>query len=150
MAIPTYANPEEKQQDKAPAIIVNRTFKTYEPITYKAKELELLEEKLLVEPPSSSSEQEAFNRLVGRESGQDPLAVNSSSLACGIPQALPCSKLLDYANIAHPPITSYTLAKQYIALVPTETQLEWMREYVKNRYGNANNALAFHTANGWY
>ncbi len=71
--------------------------------------------------------------LVGKESGCRPGAVNRSSGACGIPQALPCSKLpcpLDATGAV--------------------CQLKWMENYVKNRYGSWAKARAFHASRGWY
>lgn len=67
--------------------------------------------------------------LIMRESGCNPNAVNRSSGACGIPQALPCSKLG----------TSD----------PVE-QLRWMQNYVVRRYGSWANAVAHSTSVGWY
>lgn len=67
----------------------------------------------------------ATNKLIVNESGCRPNAMNSSSGACGIPQALPCSKLpcsLDSAGAV--------------------CQLKWMDTYVKNRYGSWDSALA--------
>lgn len=71
--------------------------------------------------------------LIGKESGCNPGAVNRSSGACGIPQALPCSKLpctLD-ANGA-------------------VCQLRWMQSYVMGRYGSWAAARSFHASRGWY
>jgi uncharacterized protein YabE (DUF348 family) len=71
--------------------------------------------------------------LIGKESGCNPGAVNRSSGACGIPQALPCSKLpcpLDAAGAV--------------------CQLKWMNNYVLNRYGSWAAARAFHASRGWY
>ena len=67
--------------------------------------------------------------LIMRESGCNPNAVNKSSGACGIPQALPCSKLG----------TSD----------PVE-QLRWMQNYVVRRYGSWANAVAHSNSVGWY
>jgi uncharacterized protein YabE (DUF348 family) len=71
--------------------------------------------------------------LIGKESGCNPGAVNRSSGACGIPQALPCSKLkcpLDASGAV--------------------CQLNWMENYVAGRYGSWANARAFHASRGWY
>jgi hypothetical protein len=72
-----------------------------------------------------------FEELVMRESGWNPYSVNASSGACGIPQALPCSKMdaerWDY-----------------------EGQLKWMVNYIQNRYKTPTKALEFHDINGWY
>lgn len=71
--------------------------------------------------------------LIGKESGCNPGAINRSSGACGIPQALPCSKLpcpLDAAGAV--------------------CQLNWMENYVARRYGSWAAARAFHARNNWY
>lgn len=71
--------------------------------------------------------------LVGKESGCNPGAVNRRSGACGIPQALPCSKLpcpLDASGAV--------------------CQLSWMNSYVMGRYGSWAAARAHHASRGWY
>jgi hypothetical protein len=78
------------------------------------------------------SEWDAFNDLVNRESGWNPRALNKSSGACGIPQALPCNKLPQGIN--------------------TEgiEQVKWMIKYVQNRYGSPTKAIQFHNSHHWY
>lgn len=75
------------------------------------------------------SEWAAMNILIIRESGYNPNAVNKSSGACGLPQALPCSKIADKS---------------------VEGQINWMINYVKSRYGTPSNALSFHNSHNWY
>ena len=69
--------------------------------------------------------------LVQKESGWNPNAINKSSGACGLAQALPCSKVpgnpLD-------PVDSLT----------------WMNGYVMGRYGSWEAAIAHSKARGWY
>lgn len=69
--------------------------------------------------------------LVQKESGWNPNARNASSGACGLAQALPCSKVpgnpLDPVN-----------------------SLNWMNGYVTNRYGSWENAVAHSKSKGWY
>lgn len=67
--------------------------------------------------------------LIMRESGCNPNARNASSGACGIPQALPCSKLGTSNPVA---------------------QIVWMQNYVNNRYGSWANAVAHSNSQGWY
>ena len=69
--------------------------------------------------------------LVQKESGWNPNAVNRSSGACGLAQALPCSKV---PGDPHNPVNS----------------LNWMNGYVKGRYGSWANAVAHSKAKGWY
>lgn len=78
-----------------------------------------------------------FNDLVQRESGWDPSAVNPTSGAAGLAQALPPSK---YPPGAWP----YTGKESAIK------QLQWMVGYVAERYGTPAGAIAFHNANNWY
>lgn len=67
----------------------------------------------------------ATNKLIINESGCRTTAVNPSSGACGIPQAYPCSKLPCPLNDSG-----------------AVCQLQWMDNYVKNRYGSWDNALS--------
>ncbi|MGI5952185.1 MAG: G5 domain-containing protein [Brooklawnia sp.] len=69
--------------------------------------------------------------LITRESTWNPNAVNPSSGACGLVQALPCSKLGPNWN---DPIVA----------------LKWGDNYVKQRYGGWQGALSHSYANGWY
>lgn len=81
--------------------------------------------------------------LISRESGCNPCAYYPSSsdcnytgnAACGIPQALPCSKLRDVAGCA---------------MVDAVCQLRWMQDYVLNRYGSWEGAKSHHDRMGWY
>lgn len=69
--------------------------------------------------------------LIGKESGCNPYAVNRSSGACGVGQALPCSK------------TGCEMGDG-------ECQTKWMNSYVLGRYGSWAAAAAHHRAKGWY
>lgn len=72
--------------------------------------------------------------LWAHESGWDHRAVNSSSGATGIPQALPASKMRSAGpNIMAP-----------------RTQIIWGLGYVRGRYGTPCGALAFWNGHGWY
>lgn len=82
--------------------------------------------------------QEAFGdeastavELVCRESGLNPMAVNKSSGACGLFQAYPCSKMK-------------------CDLIDVDCQIEWGKNYIKNRYETVEAALLFHDKKGWY
>lgn len=71
------------------------------------------------------------DHIVRRESGWNPRALNPSSGACGLAQALPCSKVPgDWSN----PVDS----------------LRWQHGYVKGRYGGYAQAYQFWQANHWY
>lgn len=69
--------------------------------------------------------------LVQKESGWNPNARNRSSGACGLAQALPCSKV---PGNPHDPVNS----------------LNWMHGYVMRRYGSWANAVQHSKTKGWY
>lgn len=69
--------------------------------------------------------------IVTRESTWNPNATNASSGACGLAQALPCSKV---SGNPYNPVDS----------------LNWMNDYVNGRYGGWKQAYDFWNANHWY
>jgi uncharacterized protein YabE (DUF348 family) len=69
--------------------------------------------------------------LIGKESGCNPYAVNRSSGACGVGQALPCSK------------TGCEMGDG-------ACQTRWMNSYVLGRYGSWQAAADHHRNYGWY
>ncbi len=69
--------------------------------------------------------------VVNRESGWNPNATNASSGACGLVQALPCSKV---------PGNGYD---------PVDN-LRWADGYAKGRYGSWKGAYDFWVANNWW
>lgn len=69
--------------------------------------------------------------IVQKESGWNPNALNASSGACGLAQALPCSKV---PGNPFNPVDS----------------LRWMNGYVNGRYGGWQGAYNFWQANRWY
>ncbi|GAA2851708.1 transglycosylase SLT domain-containing protein [Microbacterium arabinogalactanolyticum] len=69
--------------------------------------------------------------IVSRESGWNPNATNKSSGACGLVQALPCSKV---------PGNGYN---------PVDN-LRWGTGYATGRYGSWAGAYAFWTRNHWW
>jgi len=77
----------------------------------------------------------SFNALEMSEAGWDVHATNPSSGAYGLAQALPASK---YNSAGKDWKTS------------GETQLRWMMDYVKSRYGSPDKAWSFHQKNNWY
>ena len=73
--------------------------------------------------------------LVGHESSWNPKAVNPSSGAYGLAQALPANKMSSTAeDWRDNPIT----------------QLRWMDSYVHSRYGSWEAAVNFWKKEGWY
>lgn len=71
----------------------------------------------------------AFDQIVSHESGWNPNAVNASSGACGLGQALPCSKITDHSPIG---------------------QLKWTIAYIADRYGTPANAWSIWQKQNWY
>ena len=69
--------------------------------------------------------------IATRESGWNPNATNASSGACGLIQALPCSKV---------PGSGYD---------PVDN-LKWANGYAVDRYGSWKEAYAFWTSNHWW
>ncbi|RGE21605.1 hypothetical protein D1J51_06805 [Leucobacter sp. wl10] len=69
--------------------------------------------------------------IASKESGWNPNATNASSGACGLIQALPCSKV---------PGSGYN---------PVDN-LRWANGYAVDRYGSWAAAYAFWTANSWW
>lgn len=71
----------------------------------------------------------AMYLLIMSESGFNPNIYNASSGACGIFQALPCSKM---------------------GGMEINNQIAWGVNYIKDRYGTPSNAWAFHLRMNWY
>lgn len=78
---------------------------------------------------TSPDEDKAF--IYAHESGNNPGSVNASSGACGLGQALPCSKMPCS-------MSDYACQDQYFT------------GYMTNRYGTWANARAFWQANRWW
>lgn len=79
----------------------------------------------------SESDMGYVDYIVSRESGWNPNATNRSSGACGLVQALPCSKV---------PGNGYD---------PVDN-LRWATGYATGRYGSWAGAYAFWTSNHWW
>lgn len=75
------------------------------------------------------SEWKPLDKLWTKESGWNPNAHNRWSGACGIPQALPCSKITD---------------------ISIQGQVSWGLGYIQRRYGTPSNAWAHSQTYGWY
>ena len=82
-----------------------------------------------------SNQWDDFNALEMSEAGWNVHATNPSSGAYGLAQALPASK---YSSAGKDWKTS------------GETQLRWMMDYIKSRYGSPSAAWSFHQKNNWY
>lgn len=80
---------------------------------------------------SSGGSNDAKMFIYMKESGNNPYAVNKSSGACGLAQALPCSKM-------------------NCALGDYACQDQWATNYMLNRYGTWENAKAFWLSHNWW
>jgi len=79
----------------------------------------------------AGQEWEALYFIIQKESSWNHLAVNKSSGACSLFQALPCSKIGgNWQDIS--------------------VQTEWGLNYIKARYGKPSAAMAFWERNKWY
>jgi colicin import membrane protein len=89
----------------------------------------------MVVPAFGADQWSAFNSIVQRESGWNPNAMNLSSGAYGLGQALPGSKMAAYgADWRTNPAT----------------QVTWLIGYIRSRYGTPNAAWGFWSSHGWY
>ncbi len=78
---------------------------------------------------------QCFSNIINQESTWNYLAVNKSSGAYGLVQALPGSKMASAgADWRTNPAT----------------QIKWGLNYMEDRYGGPCGAWSFHQANGWY
>ena len=75
------------------------------------------------------NEVQAMFNLINRESGFNPNALNNTSGACGLFQALPCSKL---------------------GGLEVNSQVNWGIGYIKQRYGTPTQAWNFWLTHNWY
>ncbi|MFE7562254.1 transglycosylase SLT domain-containing protein [Kitasatospora sp. NPDC057500] len=77
----------------------------------------------------------SFNQIIAHESSWNVTAVNPSSGAYGLAQALPGSKMATHgADWKTNPTT----------------QIRWALDYMNDRYGSPNNAWAFWQTHHWY
>jgi len=86
-------------------------------------------QKAVTAPAPAPSDAKMFIYL--KESGNNPNAVNKSSGACGLGQALPCSKM-------------------GCALGDYACQDAFFTKYMQNRYGTWENARAFWNSHRWW
>lgn len=91
--------------------------------------------QLLDEADMPSTWYNDVNWIVNKESSWNYKATNASTGAYGLPQALPASKMAKAGSDWR---------------TNPVTQLKWMKSYIKDIYGNASNAVAFHKRKGWY
>lgn len=94
------------------------------------------------EPIEAVSEAEAKAFIYQRESGNNPNAVNPMSGACGLAQALPCSKMQ--------PCVTFNEWGEIKDLGTYECQDTWATNYMLGRYGSWVNAYNFWIQNLWW
>jgi soluble lytic murein transglycosylase-like protein len=124
---PTSLIPVEVANAEAPDVIPSEDANAE--IDAGATEPEL---KSLVLSYFPANERDAADTLIFKESSWNPHAVNPSSGATGLFQALPWSKTgCDSTD-------------------DIKCQAAWGAAYVESRYGSAQEALSFHGRNGWY
>lgn len=85
----------------------------------------------IVDATWGDGEWESFVNVEDSEAGFNLYAINPSSGACGLMQALPCSKL--HCNLSD-----------------AQCQITSMVEYIKERYGTPSATWRFHISHGWY
>ncbi|MFF4446845.1 transglycosylase SLT domain-containing protein [Streptomyces sp. NPDC001502] len=91
--------------------------------------------KAIAQQMVPSGQFQCFSNIINQESTWNYKAVNSSSGAYGLVQALPGSKMASAgADWRTNPAT----------------QIKWGLNYMEDRYGSPCGAWSFHQANGWY
>lgn len=91
--------------------------------------------KAIAQQMVPSGQFQCFSKIINQESTWNYKAVNSSSGAYGLVQALPGSKMASAgADWRTNPAT----------------QIKWGLNYMNDRYGSPCGAWSFHQANGWY
>lgn len=136
--------------DTKPTLGVKAKEKTKTKPKPRAPWMKRVDGKLRVEPRSLAwhlnkkwfgrKHWKSLDKLIWKESrwkpfergqwGKIPNMNDGGSGACGLPQALPCSRIPNPRSV--------------------KSQLLWMMRYIKERYGNPTAALFFHYARNWY
>lgn len=128
-------NGQEVARKEIASVVTTQPIKQVEIIGVKAKTLAYTGGGTKTEWLAASSIPQSdwgyADYMVQKESGWNPNAVNASSGACGLAQALPCSKV---PGNPYNPIDS----------------LNWMNSYVNGRYGGWANAYSFWNSHRWY
>lgn len=119
----------QKEAAKKRAEVIARSTPKRVDFVAKGDVQKLAEQK--VDQTWGDSQWSAFNIIVQKESGWVVGNKNRHSGACGLGQALPCSKMGSaYGNAAG--------------------EIDWTINYISNRYGTPSIALAHHRSYGWY
>ncbi|MFG2980440.1 transglycosylase SLT domain-containing protein [Streptomyces sp. NPDC048258] len=91
--------------------------------------------KAIAQQMVPSGQFQCFSNIINQESTWNYKAVNSSSGAYGLVQALPGSKMASAGDDWR---------------TNPATQIKWGLNYMEDRYGSPCGAWSFHQANGWY
>ena len=98
--------------------------------------------------------------IIGAESGGMAGRLNKSSGACGVPQALPCTKIYSYATkewifgvkdketgewISPPHYVTDNQGRWFLPNPDPTLELAWTEQYMKDRYGTWERAYWFWT-----
>lgn len=103
--------------------------------TYTKKQCKQYAYQQVLKKGWSVNDYKNLEKLWQRESGWNAKARNKKSGACGICQALPCSKMKKYG-------------KDY--KTNCKTQIRWGVDYIKRRYGNPTKAWKHFQKKHWY
>lgn len=110
----------------------------------KPKAVKVSEPQIITEPVEPAPQPESIQLeavvtsdamafIFAHESSNNPTAINASSGACGLGQALPCSKLTNICS-----------------LDDVTCQTQFFTEYALARYGSWENAMAFWQTHLWW
>ena len=120
---------------KAKKYVKSSTKKANLSVSGSKAEIQQYAHQLVLSYGWSEYDWQCLIKIINHESGWNPNAVNKSSGACGLPQALPCSKM---ASAGADYRTNY------------KTQLKWMMGYIKGRYKTPSRAWSFWQKHHWY
>jgi hypothetical protein len=86
------------------------------------------------------------------ESGWQIGILNPNSYACGIPQAVPCTKIYQWATKEWIDKNKFQIGTQWFISGDCKTEIIWGLDYIQNRkgYGNISNALQHQQIFNWY
>lgn len=115
--------------------------------SFSPNDADLYLQQVIQTPQPERSDKYCLDVLWSRESGWETGRLNPSSHACGIPQALPCTKI--YPNFYSMEI-EWRDGKKYLKNPNEQIEIAWGLKYIERRYGNACVALEFHDLNNWY
>ncbi|MFD5142903.1 transglycosylase SLT domain-containing protein [Streptomyces sp. NPDC058401] len=125
------AKKEREEQEQAASRSASRDGSSFTPqASYTVAQVKAIAQQMV-----PAGQFQCFSKIINQESTWNYQAVNKSSGAYGLVQALPGSKMASAgADWRTNPAT----------------QIEWGLNYMNSRYGSPCSAWNFHIANGWY